>query len=358
MLNNDPADDTLAAAREFVNRMDAFGNAWVAAFPGGITSRPTFPVTFYGSGFTSNKSLLLSHIASVGGPNGDTPLWDSMLESISKFSTFASGSTRALLTFSDGVDTVSNRSPATVQSNALQRQVKVFAINLRNTNSQDLDSIALATQGGVYSTSEAKKLIAFYGTLGRLLSGAARTCSATLDVEFIPDSGVGEVGYGPAARMQATLVFDGMSTASAPTVVETQLGLPLYPGRRIGQSSAGRSVYETDIDNSDVRCVAIVPATQTGGRGPLAVNNCAVPVWVAVCNDASRASCNRGVVQPGQSLNAFPSNIWAQCTWEEPLRKFESVASVGTSPNQFFSRWTAAASPDSFTCAYTARGPF
>lgn len=360
MASNDPADDTLAAAREFVNRMDAFGNAWVAAFPGGFSSRPTFPVTFYGSGFTSNKSLLLSHIASVGGPNGNTPLWDSMLQSIFKFSTFAPapGSTRALLTFSDGEDNQSTESPATVQSNALQRQVKVFAINLRNSNSQRLDSIALATQGAVYSTDDARKLIAFYGTLGKFLSGAARTCSATLDVEFVPDSGVGEVGYGPGARMQATLVFDGITTASVPTVVETQLGLPLYPGRRIGQSSGGRSVFETDISNADVDCVDIIPATQTGGRGPLAINNCTAPIWVAICNQASPASCNRGVVQPGQTINAFPSSTWAQCAWEEPFGKFESVFSVGTAPNQFFSRWTLQGSPTGYTCAYTARGSF
>jgi hypothetical protein len=157
--------------------------------------------------------------------------------------------------------------------------------------------------------------------------------------------------------MQATLAFDGMTTASVPTVVETQLALPLYPGRRIGQSSAGRSVYETDIDTSDVDCIDLVPATQTGGRGPLAVNNCTVQVWAAVCNQASPASCNRGVVQPGQALNAFPSSAWSQCPWQEPLGKFESVASVGSAPNQFFSRWTSAAS-SSYSCVYTARGPF
>jgi hypothetical protein len=360
MASNDPADDTLAAAREFVNRMDRFGSAWVAAFPGGFTSRPTSPVTFYGSGFTADKTQLLSHIASVGGPSGDTPLWDSMLQSIFKFSTFTPppGATRALLAFSDGEDTVSTQSPAAVQSNALQRQVKVFAINLRNSSSQRLDSIALATGGAVYSTDDAKKLIAFYGTLGRLLSGAARTCSATIGVEFVPAGGVGEIGYGPAARTKATLVFDAVSSASVPTVVETQLGLPLYPGRRIGQSSAGRSVYETDIDDSTVDCVDLVPATQTGGRGPLAVNNCTAPIWVAICNQASPASCNRGVVQPGQAINAFPSSTWTQCPWEEPLGKFESVASVGTAPNQFFTQWTLAASPSGYRCAYTARGPF
>jgi hypothetical protein len=359
MSTNDPADDTLAAGREFVNRMDRFGNIWVAAFPGGFAARPTFPVTFYGSGFTSDQAQLLAHIGSVGGPSGSTPLWDSMLQSVLKFSTFAPppGATRALLTFSDGEDTQSTTSPATVQSNALQRHAKVFAINLRNTNSQALDSIALATGGAVYSTDDAKKLIAFYGTLSRFLSGAARTCSATIGVEFVPDSGVGEVGYGPAARMKATLEFDGMSDASMPTRVETQLDLPLYPGRRIGQSTAGRSVYETDIFTGNMDCVELVPATQTGGRGPLALNSCTAPIWVAVCNQASPATCNRGIVQPGQAIGAFASSNWAQCPWEAPLGRFESVVSFGSAPNQLISPWTLAASSN-YTCAYTARGPF
>jgi hypothetical protein len=359
MATNDPADDTLAAAREFVARMDRFGNILVGAFPGGFTGRPTFPVTFYGSGFTSDQTQLLAHIGSVGGPNGNTPLWDSMLQSVFKFSTFTPppGATRALLTFSDGEDTQSTQSPAAVQSNALQRHTKVFAINLRNSNSQNLDAIALATGGAVYSTDDARKLIAFYGTLGRLLSGASRTCSATIAVEFVPDSGVGEVGYGPAGRMKATLEFDGMSDASMPTLVESQLTLPLYPGRKIGQSTAGRSVYETDIFTPNMNCVELVPATQTGGRGPLALNNCTAPIWVAVCNQASPATCNRGVVEPGQAISAFASSNWAQCPWEAPFGKFESVVSFGTAPTQSISQWTLAASSN-YRCAYTARGPF
>ena len=359
MSTNDPDDDSLAAAREFVNRMDRFGNIWVGAFPGGVTGRPTFPVTFYGSGFITDKAQLLAHIGSVGGPGGNTPLWDSMVQSLLKFSTFTPppGSTRALLTFSDGEDNQSTQSPGTVQSNASQRHAQVFAINLRNSNSQSLDSLALATGGAVYSTDDARKLIAFYGTLGRLLSGAARTCSATIGVEFVPGSGVGEVGYGPAASMKANLEFDGTSDASVPTLVETQLGLPLYPGRKIGQSTAGRSVYETDMFNPNMSCVELVPATQTGGRGPLALNNCTAPIWVAVCNAASPATCNRGVVQPGQAISAFASSNWTQCPWQEPLGKFESVVSFGTAPTQSISQWTLAASTN-YTCAYTARGPF
>jgi hypothetical protein len=360
MASNDPADDTLAAAREFVNRMERIGQAWIAAFPGGVglPGRPTSPVTFYGTGFIDNKPQLLADIAAVGAPAGNTPLWDSMIESIFKFPTFAAspGTARALLAFSDGEDNASSGSPTTVQSNALQRSVKVFAINLRNSNSHALDSVALATGGAVYSTDEARNLIAFYGTLGKLLSGSARTCSATIAVDFVPNAGVGEVAYGPGGTLKDKLQFDGTSGASTPLVIETQLTLPLYPGRRVGQTLAGRSVYETDSRLGNTDCVQLIDPSQTGGRGPLALNACTAAIWLALCDSASPTTCRRGVVQPGDVMSAFASSRSAQCPWNEPMDKYESVIATGTAPGQLFTAWTAAS--QNYTCVNTARGPF
>jgi hypothetical protein len=350
MSGNDPNDDTLSAAREFINRMTSLDQGWVAAFPGGTATRPVNPVTFYGAAFTTDRAQLLANVVGVGAPSGDTPLWDSANLSVAKFPAGASATNKALLVFSDGADTASTNSSASVTAAALARGVRVFAVNLRNSNSQQLDEVALATGGSVYSTSDARRLVAFYGTLGKLLSGQAINCTATIRVTFAANAGMGEVGYGPGTSTKLTLEFEGTSQAGA-IIAPTEITFPFYPGRKTGQSTVGNSVYETDdIDGGNSS------SCFTSQAGPVLRNNCTNPLWVAVCNAAAPTTCRRGVVQPGATIQSYASVRFATCPWREPFDKYEAVGVTGTSPAATYSSWNGGFTQ--YSCVNTARGPF
>ena len=112
MASNDPSDDTLVAAREFVARMAPVDQGWVAAFPS-TPFQATSPVTFYGDTFITDQGLLTTQIDSFGPVDGNTPLWDSAFISLEKFPALpAASENRALLAFSDSKDAVLQPPPS------------------------------------------------------------------------------------------------------------------------------------------------------------------------------------------------------------------------------------------------------
>ncbi len=351
MAGNDPQNQTLVAARAFVERMSPADRGIIAAFPQSrANNRPGDPVTFYNPAFTSDQGELLSAIASVGAPSGGTPLWDSAVQSLQQFG--AVGGQRALLVFSDGEDTASTRSsPADVMAAARNAGVPVYSINLRNSNSQQLDAIALGTGGSVFSTDDVQQLIAFYRTLGQLLSGQSVDCRVSVVARFEPDPGVGEVAYGPASGVKPAFRFAGGTTGTH-VVVDGEIDLPFYPGRRLGQTASGVAVFETDVRADDANVTSNCLRLE-GGR---VRNRCAEPVYATVCNANEPSRCRRGVLQPGDGHTAYTNNRWAGCPWREPYRVFEPVERTGSVPNLVYTEY-----PDSgggFLCVNAARGPF
>ncbi len=338
MDGNDPYDESLDAAREFVNSLGFNDRAMIAEFSGSSTN-------FISQGFTSSINSLLSHISQIKSPSGATPLWDSMLSSISKFESFSS-SKRALLAFSDGQDTASSSSSISVKNSAIQNNVSVFAINLRNSNSTTLDNLALDTGGSVYSTDDASRLIKYYGVLGKLLSGDSTKCTVDLTVQFTAESGFGEVGYGPASYTTPTFSFDA-STPGATGTLETTIRLPLYPGRKIGET-ASSSVFETDVSNNHAasECVDIGSSTFR--------NACLATIYAVVCQSSDANNCVAGVLSSGNStpLPGSGGVNYTACSWKEPLDKYRPARKI-TGGTNFYREWRDPG--ENFTCLSNAR---
>ena len=153
--------------------------------------------------------------------------------------------------------------------------MRVFAINLHSADSSELDRIALSTGGSVYSTSDAKTLIAYYGTLGKLLSEQAIHCSVTLAVELTPEPGVGAVSFGPRTSVKVPFEFRGEANGAL-VLATTEIAFPMSPGLAVGTSQTGVPIFESDIASSQ-KCVISEPG--------VVVNHCTKPAYVVICDE-------------------------------------------------------------------------
>ncbi|MGE0800242.1 MAG: VWA domain-containing protein [Lautropia sp.] len=341
MAGNDPSEQSLAAGRAFAARLGANDRAQIAEFSGSGSSADN--VRFLTPAFTNDAAQLSAAIGRVRPADGGTPLWDAMLQSVNRFT----GGTqpRALLTFSDGDDTGSRSTPAAVRQAAISAGVAIYAINLRNDNTGPIDDLAHATGGAVFSTDEAQQLVRYYQVLGLLLSRQAVSCSLDIEVSIEPAAGVGEIGYGPAITVRPSLEFAVESNGRTSTTT-WEPRLPLYPGRKTGISTTGRSVFETDVaERSDwITCVQ-APA------GSLR-NSCTSAISVAACN--ANGNCVSEIVDGGQTIASPPSTYkYVACPWQPPLNRYHPVEVFGTFPDQTYQRWRT--SESQFQCVNADR---
>jgi hypothetical protein len=332
MSDNDPSDDSLAAARKFVTKIGNNDGIKIAQFSGSGNNG----VHFLNASFSSDTTYLQALIDAIDSPAGGTPLWDSMNSSLNEFS--SATHQKALLTFSDGEDTQSQSNSYDVKALAISTGVKVFSINLRNSNTQPLDDIAFSTGGNVFSTNDAKKLIDYYGVLGNLLSGNTATCTMVIDVNFTPAAGIGEVGYGPASSS----IIDTPLNVSLPNnggrgQISTAIKFPLYPGRKIGQTADGISIFENDIISAG-NSNSCLSATTSGVR-----NNCVESVYASICETDNVNNCSNGLIAPRGQLS-LPVNPTKEisisaCPWESSrtIQQYVPAASSGNTPNLIFS---------------------
>ena len=331
MNDNDPTDDSLEAAREFVTNVGNNDGVKIAQFSGIGSSG----VYFFNTSFSNDITYLQTLIDAIDSPSGGTPLWDSMIASLNEFS--ISTNQKALLTFSDGEDTDSRSNSYDVKASAISAGVKVYSINLRNSNTQLIDEIAFSTGGNVFSTDDAKKLIDYYGILGNLLSGYSSTCTVTIDIDFTPAPGIGEVGYGPAGAV----TIDTPLSVSLPNnggsgQITTAVQFPLYPGRKIGQTMDGTSIYEQDnasASNAN-ECLSAVTSGVT--------NNCVEPIYAAICETGNVNNCSDGLIASGARLLLPSSSVNgisnSACPWDsqETTDQYVPAMSTGNIPNYIY----------------------
>lgn len=352
MASNDPNNETLDAAHLFVDNLGAMDRAKIAMFPGKNSSMK--PADYLNTDFTSDQVKLHGAIKSLPNPNGLTPLWDAMTQVVDEWqndtslaSTFQE---RALLAFSDGQDTQSmNATSDTVLSAVQSKGLSVFAINLRNSDSYELDMVALQSRGAVYSTDEAKNLVQFYGVLGQLLSGNTVRCAATIQVSFEPQDKSNEIGYGPGFIKPP---FEFLAQKNkAYGIVSSDILLPLYPSQKVGQTSRGNSVFGSDIIPSEDtgKCVRHFDPYILGGAFQ-AKNECSYEVSAVVCKDGI---CESGTLLPGKSIWLESSGpvLTAFCPWlESPYRYIPMI----DSGNNVYSELTPS-SNGSYVCVYRGR---
>lgn len=164
----DPQDFRLDAAKIFTQNLGSGNNAWLWSFEGSKAQS-------YGTGFTSDTSVLLPQIENLrDNLGGNTPLYNSQYLAVEAASTKGDKSNKAVLTFTDGMNNVYNRTSTQVSDFAKSKNVQLFNIGLGAVDASELLSQAVAANGAFMYAKDARQLISMFGNLGKLLDKSAR----------------------------------------------------------------------------------------------------------------------------------------------------------------------------------------
>lgn len=195
ITTTDPNDARLFAAKVFLESLGPGDNVMLSAFSAG-GALPFSPVTVYGSGFTTDGRAYFGSVDDLANlVSGDTPLYDSTSSMLQYTSSNAPNSNRAVVVFSDGMDTSSTRTLNDVATLSQQSGVRIFVVGLSGAvDSGTLSDMATRGRGAYFQAANARQLIATFGSLGRLLNGSATVYSTRWSVSA-PGSNFGAGGF-------------------------------------------------------------------------------------------------------------------------------------------------------------------
>jgi hypothetical protein len=163
----DPSNSRLTAAKAFLGALGTGDEVQLSNF----TSYNS-PIVISAGPFTSNGPSLFPAVDSLAGKEyGGTPLYDAMYMTTDSLAMKGNNSNKALLVFTDGQDNASSRTLQDVIVHAILSNVKIYAVALETGLDTELISAALSTGGGMMHSNDARQLISYYGTLGKLLHG-------------------------------------------------------------------------------------------------------------------------------------------------------------------------------------------
>ena len=350
--DTDPTGQFIAAGLAFADLVSSPDQARVAQFS------TNFGVLQYLIGaFSSDSAELRSAIQRLTRPGGETPLWDAMGDTIVAGG-FADNATRqnALIVFSDGQDNSSLLRSETIERRAQKYGVTVYSVSLQNDESRELDEVALATDGIVWSTDEATTLPLYAATLSSLLGGDYITCFSEIEMSFEPTNyNAEDVGFGPAKGVKLNFEFEYELNGQS-GIARNKISVPAFPGRRIGATPAN-NVFETDIlPVSDLSSCAQV-RSDCGNVGGIRVqNSCAQPIVARFCDQ--NGLCESVALSKSTELSFAPiletlSNATTVAVCPDLIAgsAFLPANRVGNAPDAAYSIWTGGA----FQCVYERR---
>lgn len=170
--STDPNDARLSAAKAFLDNMGPSDNARLAAFASG-GSLPHDPITIWDGPTSDGRSYfpVIDSLATM--ESGGTPLYDAVSVSADVIST-ANNPNKAVVVFTDGMDTSSTKSIDQAIADAKSRSVELHTVGLSDSIDMDvLLKMALETGGSFMFADDARRLITYYGNLGNVLNGTA-----------------------------------------------------------------------------------------------------------------------------------------------------------------------------------------
>ncbi|MEE2787618.1 MAG: hypothetical protein VX589_09780 [Myxococcota bacterium] len=282
MSGVDPMDEAPGAARGFIDNLGGSDRAFVAEF--GSSNGPDY--IEISDGFSSDKSRLRRDLGRLGRPTGGSSLWRSMSAALDRIAeTSALGQRRALVAFSGGTDSIGEVYPAEIVDSALEKDTRIHAINLTDTDSADADRIALETGGTVFSTSDVARLFDYFSVLGQLLSGDAITCDLKIRAQSPPAvEGRQRKAFGPGGKPRK--IPFGFRTDNAGTVVvELQSSMAL--GNIQGRNTNGSVIYQSDLSTAAPEVTDMI--AQTDG-------------YFVVCLEDDLGLCAEGFARAGSPL--------------------------------------------------------
>jgi uncharacterized protein with von Willebrand factor type A (vWA) domain len=164
----DPHDSRIQAAKLFLKALGRGDEVLLAAFAddGEIPHR----FTQYSENFTTNGEAYfpaLDALADLEG--GGTPLYDAIHAYTNVVSSKGYQDNKAVIVFTDGEDTASGSTLGEVISQAVNLGVRVYPVGLKEVNLEKLTEMAQGTGGAFMWATDARQLVALYGTLANIL---------------------------------------------------------------------------------------------------------------------------------------------------------------------------------------------
>lgn len=172
IVSTDPDDARIDACKIFLNSLGGNDNVGLASFTGNYSNY--FQIH---QNFSRDIKPMISTLDILSyTEGGGTPLYYSAYGLVDYVDKNAiNKSNKALILFTDGDDTNGGRTPTQIIEYANSKNVQIFTVGLgRSLGSLGiLADIADKTNGYFMWAQDAKQLISYFGTLGKLLEGNA-----------------------------------------------------------------------------------------------------------------------------------------------------------------------------------------
>ncbi len=169
----DTSNDRIKAGTGFAEIIGNGDEACVAAFSSGGYYQTPYELL---APFSDNPYNLIPAIENLlGKADGGTPLYQSIYGLIPYTADNSKNLNRAIVAFTDGVDTDGGVSINDIISSACSNKVQIFTIGLsEGVDDGVLSKLAFETGGAVMLAQDALQLVSLYNSLGDLLHSNAR----------------------------------------------------------------------------------------------------------------------------------------------------------------------------------------
>ena len=209
---NDPDRLRVQASKALVNQMGASDKIAVTHFHGsnvGILQD-----------FTSDKTLLKGAIDRVTS-NGGTPLYDAVLDAVSRLNNYLGGirSNAGIIILTDGEDSASKSNFETVLAQASASSIPIFTIGLGNgVDFSELQTLAVQTGGEFATASQASDLQKVFDSVGLgIVEGRVQVTGVGTFPVMLPSTG----NYRVVGELVTNLSGYSIPTPFAMTVTVT-----------------------------------------------------------------------------------------------------------------------------------------
>jgi hypothetical protein len=171
--STDPADSRIQAAKIFMNALGPGDFTLLSAFASGNSTLGN-DVVYWGT-FTHDGSSYFGQLDALADTvGGGTPLYKATVLMIDHAATTAPTSNKAVVVFTDGEDTDGSYDIDDIAREATTQGVRVFPVGLSSgTDTGVLAEIAQRTGGAAFWSTDARRLVSYYKTLGNILRGSA-----------------------------------------------------------------------------------------------------------------------------------------------------------------------------------------
>lgn len=175
IATSDPSNTRIDAGLLFLGKNAAPDEVGVGSFSNGGARyfQSITPNGIFSSTPATDFTTTLNDFKSTIG--GDTPLYDAAIKFTNIANDKSTTPNKAVVIFSDGKDTASKSTRDDAVDNAAQKKVPIYTFALQSTDQDfvSLQRLAQDTGGAYLAATQAKQLIAMYGSLGSLLRRTA-----------------------------------------------------------------------------------------------------------------------------------------------------------------------------------------